>query len=504
MNLAQATLFPNLHSLQHHPLGSSFTGDTHSVISSLPTLDAVIGYEEKRPDVLDKLTQGYPRFVRHALVQQACAKVASEQGWATAFVCLVTNPATAQRLCAFAGKRIGQHDTAAFTALAFKPHTLTADRARAYMQHTGAQISSRQAEDWLLRRHCTGRSPASEAAITQVLLPWLCGATERDVTLACGGANAFYSAYDAISAVQAPRGRDVWVQLGWLYVDSGMVLDRFASDEAPVQRIRMGGLDALQAFLEEHGSRVAGIACEAPSNPLLETPDLERLFGLARAHGALLLIDPTVSSLVNVEVLPYADVLVCSLTKYAARGADVLAGCVVVNPQIPDAGALRERIQAIASPLYARDAERLAEEIEQMPAFVRQVNANALALVAFLNAHPRVSNVRHALQQACLEAYRRISRGDSGPGALLSFSVNGSLSAFFDALTLPKAASFGAEFTIASPFLYLAHYDLVSTQDGRAGLVAQGIDPDLIRVSVGIEPIDALIATFERAFAQLA
>ncbi len=504
MNLVRAPLFPRLQSLQHHPLGSTFTSDTHSVISSLPTLDAVIGYEEKRPDVIDALTQGYPRFVRHALVRQACAEVAAANAWDNAYVCLVTNPDAAQRLCEFSGKRIGLQDAEAFTAVAFKPHSLSADRARAFLQHTGTQISSRQAEDWLSGRQNVGRSYASEAAITQALLPWLRGATERDVTLACGGANAFYAAYEAISAVQATRGRDVWVQLGWLYVDSGMVLDRFASDEAPVQRIRLGGLDALAAFLVAHGSRVAGIACEAPSNPLLETPDLERLAELARAHGALLLIDPTVSSLVNVEALPFADVLVCSLTKYAARGADVLAGCVVVNSQSREAAALREHIRAIASPLYARDAERLAEEIQQMPAFVGQVNANALALAAYLDAHPCASNVRHALQPACRDAYRRIARGDTGPGALLSFSVKGSLRAFFDALAVPKAASFGAEFTIASPFLYLAHYDLVSTPDGRAGLVAQGIDPDLIRVSVGAEPIDALIATFERAFAQVA
>lgn len=504
MDLACAPLFPAFQSLQHHPLGASFTGDAHSVISSLPTLDAVIGYEEKRPEVLDALAQGYPRFVRHALVRRACAEIAAERGWGDAYICLVPDSAIARRLGDYAGKRIGQHEAEGFTALAFKPHTLTADRAHAFMQHTGAQISSRQAEDWLSHRHSAGRDAASEAAITRSLLPWLSGATDRDVTLTCGGANAFYAAYDAISTVQAPRGRDLWVQLGWLYVDSGMVLERFGSDEAPVRRIRMDALDALETFLAEQGTRVAGIACEAPSNPLLETPDLARLASLARAHGALLLVDPTVSSLVNVEALPYADVLVCSLTKYAARGADVLAGCVVVNAQGPDAGALRERIQAIATPLYARDAERLAQEIEPMPAFVQQVNANALALAAYLNAHPRVTNVRHALQPACRDAYRRITRGDNGPGALISFSVKGPLRTFFDALALPKAASFGAEFTIASPFMYLAHYDLVSTPDGRAELMKQNIDPDLIRVSVGVEPIDALIAAFERAFGELA
>ena len=69
----------------------------------------------------------------------------------------------------------------------------------------------------------------------------------------------------------------------------------------------------------------------------------------------------------------------------------------------------------------------------------------------------------------------------------------------FDALRLPKAASFGAAFTIVSPFMYLAHYDLVRTPEGRAKLTALGIDPDLLRVSVGAEPIDALIAVFDEA-----
>ena len=85
----------------------------------------------------------------------------------------------------------------------------------------------------------------------------------------------------------------------------------------------------------------------------------------------------------------------------------------------------------------------------------------------------------------------------------MSISVHGEMARFFDALHVAKAASFGAEFTIAAPFLYLAHYELVSTPHGRAELRSLGIDPDLVRVSVGGEPIDQLIATFDAALAQM-
>jgi cystathionine gamma-synthase len=94
-------------------------------------------------------------------------------------------------------------------------------------------------------------------------------------------------------------------------------------------------------------------------------------------------------------------------------------------------------------------------------------------------------------------------RPGAGPGALLSISLRGDMAQFFDALPVAKAASFGAEFTIVAPFLYLAHYELVSTPGGRAWLQSLNIDPDLVRISVGVEPLDALIGAFDDALARL-
>ena len=70
---------------------------------------------------------------------------------------------------------------------------------------------------------------------------------------------------------------------------------------------------------------------------------------------------------------------------------------------------------------------------------------------------------------------------------------------FYDTITVMKGPSFGTRFTLLCPFMYLAHYDLVTAAEGRALLRAVGIDPDLIRISVGIEPYEALVPVFEAA-----
>jgi cystathionine gamma-synthase len=326
VNAFGTPLFHQQVALQHHPLGSTFTRSLHSVVSSLPTRGDVVGYEEKSPDVMGHLKQGYPRFLRHHLVVALSAAIAARQGWGDAFVCPVASEETARRLRAYAGKAVGTYEDEWLTAVAFKPRTLTADRAGAFLQHTGTLISSRMAEDWLVANgQIEAVAPELQAAgdadrmILDALRPWLATATGELLTVTCGGANAFWAAHEAINELQAERGRDVWLQLGWLYVDTGIVLDRFASGEGPHKWVTAHCLDEVEAYLAGNGARVAGMVCETPSNPLLETADVPRLSELAQRHGAKLVIDPTVASVLNVDVLPYADVVVCSLTKYAGR-----------------------------------------------------------------------------------------------------------------------------------------------------------------------------------------
>ena len=95
--------------------------------------------------------------------------------------------------------------------------------------------------------------------------------------------------------------------------------------------------DELEAFLEDEAKnsrRIQALWAEFPANPLLVTPDLARLRDLADKYDFPLLIDDTVASFCNVDVLGAdgADVLITSLTKSFSGYADVMAGSAVINP----------------------------------------------------------------------------------------------------------------------------------------------------------------------------
>jgi cystathionine gamma-synthase len=313
--------------------------------------------------------------------------------------------------------------------------------------------------------------------------------------------NALYAAFHAISALQAPRGRTAWIQLGWLYLDSIAVLRKFTPVPAR-DYLRHGDvtdLAGLERLLAEHGPRVAGMIIEAPTNPLIQTPDVAAVTNLARRHGVKLILDPAISSPLNVDLLPYADLVAQSLTKYTAHAGDVIAGAVVVNPSQADAGELRRLAARALEPVHGRDLARLAAQIGSAAGVVTVINAHTGKVAAFLESHPAVQQVWWALQPSTRENYLKIARTPGAVGSMISFTLNIPLDRFYDRVRLPKGPSFGMATTLLSPFIYLAHYDLVTSEAGRAELAAHGLSPDLLRLSVGTEPVDDIIATLAEA-----
>ena len=91
-------------------------------------------------------------------------------------------------------------------------------------------------------------------------------------------------------------------------------------------------MDALEGLLETEPKQNPGcppIMClitEFPSNPLLGSPNLQRLRALADKYEFLIIVDETIGNFVNVEVLPYADIVVSSLTKVFSGDANVMGG----------------------------------------------------------------------------------------------------------------------------------------------------------------------------------
>jgi cystathionine gamma-synthase len=299
-------------------------------------------------------------------------------------------------------------------------------------------------------------------------------------------------------AAQKARGRQEWIQLGWLYVDTIEILRKLSGGEHHFLTDVLN-LDALETLLRERGNKVAGIVTEVPTNPLLQTPDLDRLREITYRYQIPLVADPTLASPYNIDLLPHCDVAVNSLTKYAGNQGDVMQGAVVVNPASPWAPVLRETVPNRTIPPYAADLSRMAVEIRDYRSVVGTINANTMVLTDWLQRHPRVAKVFGAYSAESGQHYTRLQRRPHSPGGVVSIQLRGPVADFYDRVEIPKGPSFGTVFTLLCPFLYLAHYNLVSTEEGRAHLRSNGLDAELLRISVGVEEPDQIIAAFQKA-----
>lgn len=118
----------------------------------------------------------------------------------------------------------------------------------------------------------------------------------------------------------------------WLYVDTVKVLEKWGPGCHFFGFGHDKDVDALEALLETESKQnpecppIMCLITEFPSNPLLGSPNLERLRALADKYGFLIIVDETIGNFVNVEVLPYADIVVSSLTKVFSGDANVMGG----------------------------------------------------------------------------------------------------------------------------------------------------------------------------------
>lgn len=476
----------------------------------MPTMRAVRGYEEKDPAILRQLTSGYPRFVVHPFARKLVERFTQTiPALAGRVLWLTSSPRMAQRLAAHLGPEAGPRVFES-EGLRGVSHPASADgssRAKTFLQNIGGFLSSREAEDHLLR---LGLIPArfaetefagdANAEVRRMLRRALPGAADSDLLLAPSGMNAIFAAFQASAALQARRGRTVWLQLGWLYLDTIAILKKFTAAPSDYVYVRDPlDFEAIDRIFTKHGATIAGIVAEVPTNPLIQTPDVARLAALCRRHSAHLLLDPSVSCLFNLDLFAHADVVVSSLTKYTASAGDLTAGLAAINPSRPDAAELRRGIAAELEPVYPRDLARLAAEIGETDDVLAQIQANTARVAAFLAEHPKVRDVFWALHPASRDNYQRIARAPDATGGMISFTLRGPMEPFYDRLRLPKGPSFGMKTTLICPFMYLAHYDLVTTAAGIAELAASNLDPDLLRLCCGTEPAEEIIGALAEA-----
>jgi cystathionine gamma-synthase len=468
----------------------------------------VIGYEEKDPRVLGAFSAGYPRFFRNPMIDLLAGRLEAEDCMNAGDPLLPTE-AAAIDLCNHIGlNRNTIAPVLNIWTVRLPEGPAMANDCKAFLQHTGCGLSSREAET-LMEQHFghpafaeerAGGSPEENLDLIRSKLHGIYGTlVDSDIHIFRSGMNAFYSGFRAIQAIQLERNRDLWIQLGWLYVDTSRILEKFALPDAdPVQVYNVMDLAELEDVLHAQGHRVAGIVTEVPTNPLVQTPDLEALRALADKHRAALILDPTLVSPHNVNILSYADLHINSLTKYAASSADVMMGALALNGNSRFYDELKEKVSAFGSLPSSGDLARMAAQIRKYPETIRAINLRTIEVAAFLESHPGVTSLYWARSQPSGYNYNWLQHMEAGPGGILTFTTRKPLTEFYDNSNIVKSPSFGTRFTMMCPFMYLAHYDMVGNPQGRETLLKHGVDPDLIRLSIGLEPAEAIINELDR------
>lgn len=477
----------------------------------------VFGYEEKEDRVVRALDSGYPRFVVHHFIRKLIEHHLKHKRLEAQAAVLIPGKRAVEDLKDYVARReaprsfvplsvseVKEADDPLFLVSFNADSSELKGRVQKFMQHTGCGISSRQAEDLLfacgLKESVYEEEAVSGECVREDVehtLSQLIGCRPEDVFVCASGMNAFYTGFRAVRQVQSARGRTRWLQLGWLYLDSGCVLKEFLEEgDSSEYCYDATDLEDIIQKIQACGDSLACVVIECPTNPLLQVPDLPQIAKATRKAGGLLLVDPTVTSIYNVEVLPYADVLVTSLTKYAAYRGDVMIGALALNPDSADREVLATHISGLYQPPYSRDLARLGFQMKTAPKVVAIMEANARKLADYLQAHDAVKKVHYA---GYSEKFSKVAGTPDSGGAVLTIELKNEIGPFYDSLAVMKGPGFGTEFTLACPFMFLAHYDLVTSDEGRRFLRSIGIDPSLVRISVGVEPIEAIIQAFDRA-----
>lgn len=238
---------------------------------------------------------------------------------------------------------------------------------------------------------------------------------------------------------------------------------------------------------------------ETPTNPLMKIADLEALITIAKDHGIITVVDNTFSSPILQRPLEFgADIVFHSVTKYLNGHSDMIGGVMVTHPDRADLADrfkfLQNAAGAILSPF---DAFLAMRGVKTLAVRMEKHCANARAIADYLNAHDRVERVYYP--GLTDHDGHHIATGQMDDfGGMISVDIKDGMNAARDFLekttvfTLAESLG-GVESLIEHPAT-MTHASVPA--DTR---LAIGITDGLIRLSVGIEDIDDLLADLDRA-----
>ncbi|MBT8076052.1 MAG: aminotransferase class V-fold PLP-dependent enzyme [Gammaproteobacteria bacterium] len=296
---------------------------------------------------------------------------------------------------------------------------------------------------------------------------------------------------------------------------------RFAADDS---------VEAMQALIDK---KTTAVFCESIGNPAGNIVDIEALAEMAHANGVPLIVDNTVATPALIKPIKYgADIVVNSLTKYMAGHGNSLGGVIVDGGHFPwekypekfhmlnqpeesyhgvvyteamGEAAYIGRARTVplrntGSALSPMNAFLILQGMQTLPLRMQRHCDNALAVADYLKGHEKVGWINFAglPESPYYDLAKKYT--DGKPSALLTFGIKGGYEAgvkFYDALQMfLRLVNIGDVKSLASHPASTTHRQLSGEE-----LVSAGVTPDMIRLCIGIEDIDDIIADLEQALA---
>lgn len=269
------------------------------------------------------------------------------------------------------------------------------------------------------------------------------------------------------------------------------VLPRFG-----IQVTQVDQRDA-DAFARAMQPNTRVVYTETPTNPTMDLTDLRATAEIAHAHGALAITDNTFASAYNQRPLQMGyDLVIHSATKYLNGHSDVTAGAICGPRKLIEKAWEHMRINGPV--LHPFEAWLLRRGLQTYGLRMARHNANALAVARFLEAHPAVGKVYYPGLESHPQHELARRQMTGGFGGMIAFEMKGGYDAAYRVIGRTRlcilAVSLGGVETLITHPASMVHAQ--QTEEQRA---LAGIAPGLIRLSVGCEDVEDIIADLEQA-----
>ena len=249
-------------------------------------------------------------------------------------------------------------------------------------------------------------------------------------------------------------------------------------------------------FIAEINNGLSVLYLETPTNPLLRIADIKPLAAAARAKGAVVILDGTFASPVNQRPIELGvDIVIHSATKYLGGHHDITAGFVCCNNKNFDQiWNYRKILGGVMDPMSAFLALRGFKTLELR---IQRQNESAMEIAAYLANHAKIKSVYYPGLSSHPD-HEIAKRQMRGFGGMLSFEVEGDFDEtkkIMDELkSIKLATSLGGVTSLANQPITNTHAALSPENRAKAG-----ISESLVRLSVGVEPVEFLIQDLEQA-----